>query len=110
MALLIVTPAVLIANERLLAAAPIKPLVGVQGAPVQPYVLSKVTEPLSVIAPLTIIPPPEEIALRLTPDPTPTELSVIAINVIPCLEPLVLFKVRVGVSPAVVMLKINAVV
>ena len=66
--------------------------------------------PLRVIAPLTMIPPPEEIAFRLTLDPAPAELSVIAISVMPCFEPLVLSSVRVGVNPAPVILKVKAVV
>ena len=65
--------------------------------------------PLRLIAPLTAMAPPAEIAFKLTPEPVPVELSVMAIKVIACLEPLVLFKVKVGVKPAAVILKVNAV-
>ena len=60
--------------------------------------------------PLTAIAPPYDITFKLTPDPTRVVLSVIAINVIPCFEPLVLLSVRVGVKPAPVILKVSAVV
>ena len=68
------------------------------------------TEPLRLIAPLTAIAPPDDMTFRLTPEPTPTELSVIAIRVIFCFEPLVLFRVSVGVKPAAAILKVSAVV
>ena len=70
--------------------------------------LSKVMEPFKVIAPLTMMPPPADIAFRLTPEPTPDEVSVIPIKVMPCLEPLVLLSVSVGVRPAPVTLNANA--
>ena len=75
-----------------------------------PKVLSKVIEPLTLIAPFAAIAPPAEIACKLTPEFAPVELSVIPIKVIDCFEPLVLFSVRVGVKPAVATLKVNAVV
>ena len=75
-----------------------------------PKVLSRVMEPLTLIAPFTAIAPPADIACTLTPEPAPAELSVIAIRVIACLEPLVLLSVRVGVKPAAVILKMSAVV
>ena len=105
-------PAEVLANvPRFAVVAFIKPDTGVPPAPaVPPKVLSKVIEPFRLITPLTAIPPPEEIAFRLTLDPTPVELSVIAIKVIACLDPLVLFRVRVGVKPAVATLKVKAVV
>jgi hypothetical protein len=46
----------------------------------------------------------------LTAELIPDELSVIAIKVIACFEPLVLLNVRVGVKPAAVILKVSAVV
>ena len=72
--------------------------------------LSKVIVPFRLIAPFTAIAPPAEIAFKLTPEPAPAELSVMAIRVIACFDPLVLFSVRVGVKFAPVMLKVNAVV
>ena len=66
--------------------------------------------PFRLIAPFTAIAPPDEMAFKLTPDPVPIELSVIATIVIACLDPLVLFRVRVGVKPAVATLKVKAVV
>ena len=87
------------------------PEAGVLPAPaVPPKVLSKVIEPFRLIAPFAVIDPPADIALRLTPEPPPAELSVMAMRVIFCLEPLVLLRVSVGVKPAAVMLKVSAVV
>jgi hypothetical protein len=60
------------------------------------------------MAPLTSIPPPAENACKLTPDPEPEELSVIAIKVIAFLEPLVFVRVKVGVKLAPVILNVNA--
>ena len=63
--------------------------------------------PLRLMMPLAAIAPPAEMAFKLTPELDPVELSVIAIKVIACLDPLVLFRVRVGVRPAVATLKVK---